>query len=307
MGALGELFALGVYVGNEGLKGYLDIKDMDRISDLEETKNIAILHNQKCLMASFDDKKSLVPEDFKIIKKLNLKFEGANNWPLFRSYQPGKNPWHITAGEARFLTLCLRQAVGVALMAKDNPDFVFVTDDGLYFTRAIEKNGDELTWKNTWAKPDFTQDEQDKGDSGIEFDGEKIEWIKQRVRVSSEIWEMDYSYLHAVIQESPDSRPWYPYVTLWVESNSGCVLSFLLSRYEEQEDIKKYKEKMLDYTLKIIIEGNSIPSEIRVRQKDTMELLKPMAAILGIRLNQREKLKLLDEARKALESSFDRR
>src|SRR5688572_16689700 len=48
MGSLGEHYALGVYLGTEGLEGYLQIA-----SGAFDPPDISALHVQKCLMASF--------------------------------------------------------------------------------------------------------------------------------------------------------------------------------------------------------------------------------------------------------------
>src|SRR3990170_4674903 len=114
MGRAGEHFALAVYLGTEGLESYHKIQRNDgSLSDFD-----AILL-QKCLMASFEDRKLLTNRDFEAIKVLGLKFKGHNSWPLFRSYVPGYFPWHLNREEAKFLTVALRQAVDVALRFKD--------------------------------------------------------------------------------------------------------------------------------------------------------------------------------------------
>ena len=87
MGGVGELYALAVYLGTEGLEGYLKIRSEEiSLSDID------MLHIQKCLMASFEDRNFLQKPDLQVVKKLNLKFRGRNLWPLFRSYRPGYLP-----------------------------------------------------------------------------------------------------------------------------------------------------------------------------------------------------------------------
>jgi len=87
MGRAREHFALAVYLGTEGLGGYLKIR-----SGEVDASSIDALHLQKCLMASFEDREFLQQEDFQIITRLGLKFRGRDSWPLFRSYRPGYFP-----------------------------------------------------------------------------------------------------------------------------------------------------------------------------------------------------------------------
>ena len=44
------------------------------------------------LQASFEDRGHLQKEDRDVIKKLGLKFRGANSWPMFRNYAPECSP-----------------------------------------------------------------------------------------------------------------------------------------------------------------------------------------------------------------------
>lgn len=87
MGNLGELFALGVYLGREGLEGYLRMQ-----SGIIGEGDPEILRYQKCIMVSFEDRKDLNARDLKIIKESGIKFRGSKVWPQFRSYRPNIFP-----------------------------------------------------------------------------------------------------------------------------------------------------------------------------------------------------------------------
>lgn len=84
LGANGEVFGLVVYLGTEGLQGYLKVQSGELSPDDFDT-----VHVQDCLMASFNDRNSLKKQDSQIIKSLQLNFRGPNAWPLFRRYEPG--------------------------------------------------------------------------------------------------------------------------------------------------------------------------------------------------------------------------
>src|SRR5262245_5827031 len=99
MGQLGEHFALGVYRGSRGLAGHWEMRLQAREPEAGEDP-MEILLLQDCLMASFEDRKLLTPEDLGVIKQLGLKFRGPNAWPQFRSYRPGYEPWYLTGEEA---------------------------------------------------------------------------------------------------------------------------------------------------------------------------------------------------------------
>lgn len=87
MGRDGEHFALGVYLGSEGIFGFYQLMEhADTIPDHQA------VHYQNCLMCSFEDRDLLANEDRKQIKDLGLSFRGKNAWPIagYRSYD-GRN------------------------------------------------------------------------------------------------------------------------------------------------------------------------------------------------------------------------
>ena len=139
MGRSGEHFALATYSGTEGLDGYLRIANGEIPCD-----SFDVLEAQKCLMVSFEDRKFVQKPDYEVIKKLGLKFHGKNAWPLFRNYEPGYHPWHITKNEVKYLTLALQQAVDVALRFKDNPHLLTPpkNKESRYFVRVSKPVND---------------------------------------------------------------------------------------------------------------------------------------------------------------------
>ncbi len=119
MGTLGEVFGLVVYLGTEGLEGYLKIQSGEIPPD-----DIDVLHLQKCLSATFKDREFLQKQDLQIIRKVGLKFRGRNSWPLFRSYRPGYHPWYLTNDEVKYLTLALQQVNKICLRFKKDRDML---------------------------------------------------------------------------------------------------------------------------------------------------------------------------------------
>jgi hypothetical protein len=146
MGALGELFGLGVYVGTDGLDAYHDIQ-AGRVGRED------LLYTQDCLLASFEDRKLLDSEDLAIIKKLGLKFRGRNAWPVFRSHVPGYYPWHLNQGEARFLRIALERGREVALMIREDETLLEKVKRGLYLVQVSRAEGDGVVWETRHLKP----------------------------------------------------------------------------------------------------------------------------------------------------------
>ncbi len=72
LGALGEFLGLAVYLGLEGLEVCERIRSGDIAPQDPEVDFV-----QKCLLASFQDRKSLEKKDLDVIRQLGLKFRGS--------------------------------------------------------------------------------------------------------------------------------------------------------------------------------------------------------------------------------------
>jgi len=284
MGGAGEHFALAVYQGSEGLNGYLTLQSGKKPS-LQD-----ILSLQKLLMASFEDRKLLQKEDIQLIKKIDLKFSGPNSWPLFRSYRPGCHPWYLTSEEARYLTLCLWQAIDVSLRFKDDSEMLTPAKENHYLVRVLQKDETGLSWEDKWIEPLPLQ----KKEIIVEpVDEVRLEKIKRRIPDRQGVWEVDYFYYPGPIRDK-EERPYYPYITLWVDQHSGFVL---------RHDLAKPVECMSEFQanfFKLAEDYNSLPQEILVKKEETFKLLKPITSELGINLRRVKKLKMLEEAQASM-------
>ena len=287
MGRAGELFALTVFLDSEGLDGYLKIQSGEFNSFPED-----MLHLQKCLTASFEDKKILQKEDFQVINKVGLKFSGHNSWPLFRSYRPGYHPWYLTSEEARYLILCLQQTIGVSLSFKDDSDLLTSPyTENHYLVRVPQKDKiGGLSWEDKWLKPlPLEKVEIIAGP----IDTVRLEEIKRRIPLGQGVWEIDFFYFPQAIKEK-EGRPFYPYVTLWVEHNSGLILKHHLAK--PAECISEFQGQFL----KLAENYKSLPQEILVKKEETFKLLKPITSELGIKLRSVKRLRMLEDAQASM-------
>ena len=284
MGGAGEHYALAVYLGSEGLYGYLSLQSGIKPS-LQD-----ILSLQKLLMASFEDRELLQKEDIQLTKKFDLKFSGPDSWPLFRSYLPGYHPWYLTDEEAKYLTLCLWQAIDVSLRFKDDPRKLAPHMGNHYLVRVPKKDKTGLSWRDVWMEPLPLQ----KGEIIVEpIDEVRLEKIKRRIPNRQGVWEVDYFYYPNPIQEKKD-RPYYPYITLWVDQHSGFILSHHLDK--PAECMSEFQRNFF----KLAEKKKILPREILVKKEETLKLLEPIASELGINIRRVKKLEMLEEAQASM-------
>jgi len=284
LGNLGETFALAVYLGTDGLAGYLKMQSGEVLSG-----DVQVLHMQKCLMASFEDRKFLTKPDLQIIKELGLKFRGRNSWPLFRSYRPGYFPWYLTKDEANFLTLALQQTIEIAQRFKEDEDFLTPPQDNLYLVRVTVGKGETLDWRNEWLEPSPLQEEEVKAKP---IDEVRLERIKKAASRQQGIWEVDFFYAPTPVKE--EGRPYYPQVFLWVDQRSNFILGTHLARPSE------YRSEFPEKLLNLIENTNFLPKEILVEKEEAFHLLEPTAHRLGVKLTLVRTLGVMESVRAAM-------
>ncbi|MBA7513632.1 hypothetical protein ES705_05649 [subsurface metagenome] len=249
-----------------------------------------MLNLQKLLMASFEDREYLQKEDFQLIKKFGLKFSGPNSWPLFRSYRPGYHPWYLTGEEARYLTLCLWQAIDVSLRFKDDSEMLTPPTENRYLVRVPKKDKTDLSWRDEWIEPLPLKKAEIIAEP---IDADRLEEIKSRIPNGQGVWEIDFFYYPRAVKEK-EGRPFYPYVTLWVEHYSGLILNHHLAK--PAECMSEFQGQFL----KLAENYKSLPQEILVKKEETFKLLKPIAFELGIKLRRVKKLKMLEDAKASM-------
>lgn len=212
MGAIGEHYALGLYLGSEGLYGLSSILSGDFSESQDEAMFIL-----SCLMASFEDRKYLKKQDLQQIKTLGLKFRGRNEWPLFRNYSPGFFPWYLKSDEVSFLTVALKQAMNVSLRFKKDPGLLVHSSVDHHLVRVPDKPGENIIWKDRWLEPSSLKMEDIPVISVEETTLNRL--IKARLQRRG-IWEVDFFYVPTVLREK-EERPYYPYMSLVVDHDSS--------------------------------------------------------------------------------------
>jgi len=284
MGRLGEHFALGVYLGAKGLESYRKTRAAAARPDFET------FMLQECLMASFEERGMLQTPDLQVIKTLGLKFRGRNAWPLFRSFQPGYHPWYLAAGEARFLTTALQQAIHVALRFRDDPALLTPPQKNQYLVRVLEREEAGWRWTDKWLAPAPVEKTEV---TAAPIDEARLQRIVKKAYPRRGGWEIDFFYSPSGVQERGE-RPYYPHVILVVDRDSGLILGTDLL------EPMTYVSKLPDTFLKTIERLRFLPNEVLVRQSDAFKLLEAIASRLGIRLALVKRLRALEEAQAAM-------
>jgi len=285
MGEMGEVLAIAVYLGTEGLEGYLNIRRGQIQHDDPDS-----LFIQNCLMLSFENRKLVQEDDREIINELGLKFRGKNAWPVFRRYEPGYFPWFLNRDEVLYMTNALQQATDICLRFKDDAKLFRSPDKNQYLIRVAEEKNGRVFWKDEWRKPSLLE----KKDQGFykPVDEVRIQRLKKTVKSTHAIWEIDFFYAPTPVLEG--ERPFFPYAIMIIDHDTGFILDMHLA------ETRPYQEEFLDQFLNCIETTSVIPLEILARKEEAVKLLETYASRLNIRLSRVKKLQNIDHARREM-------
>ncbi len=287
MGALGEHFAISVYLGPEGLYGFWGFKDAITPGSPQQLLDIPQLQ------VSFEDRDLLDQEDRGTIKKLGLRFRGKNAWPMFRSFRAGYLPWHLEAEEVRFLGHALSQLLDVAPRFKEDPSFLAVSDDDdVYLVRVPERRKDELQWQSRVLRVEPPA----AAATVINLDKRVLEALRN-FQQRDQRFEIDLFTAPMAIEE-PGQRPFFPYILMAVESETGMVIC-----HDLLQPIPSLPEMWGSVPGKLardLMRAGVLPKEIAVSSHILMQMLQPVCDELHIQLSLTPTLPALNRAKELL-------
>jgi hypothetical protein len=290
MGELGEVLALAVYHGTEGLSGYKKI--LKRQIKPDDPDSLFI---QDCLIVMFENKGFVEKDDIQLINRLGYKFKGRNSWPVFKSYKPGYFPWFLSRDEALYMTDALNQAKDVSLHIKENNRMLLAPKKNHYLIRVPEVKGDAVVWKDEWREPDPVKPEDPVN---MHVDEVRLQRIRNSVKQATGIWEIDFFLAPTPVMEG--GRPFFPQAIMIADHDTGFIHDVHLAQTDTCQE--EFSEKFLSCMEKTA----AIPLEILVRKKENAKRLEPFATRLNIKLSEVKKLQNIDNARRSMMKHFSR-
>lgn len=280
MGNLGEHYALGVYLGSQGLMSYFFMAEHGNQID-----PIIALATQKALMASWEDRNTLSDRERQQIKDLGLTYRGRQSWPQFLSYRPGYEPWRLERWETLLLTTCLQQAQGVALRVRDDPRLISPPLPTQFLVRVPYGEGDGLVWRDEWLEPEPYLETELRP---AMVDSERVDEVAATPRSHTNL-ELGFEIMPVSVRESDGGRPYFPIMVLAAETRGGMLLAQDLS---SREDLP---QKLVNVLLSAVALGG-LPDSVRVASEAAMDVLEPLAQRLKVKLQLVDQIPAVDEA-----------
>ncbi|HBT16584.1 MAG TPA: hypothetical protein DEB05_06465 [Firmicutes bacterium] len=288
MGKAGEHYALGVYLGDEGLSGFCDLMENADIIPYHQA-----LHFQDCIMCSFEDRELLSKQDREEIKALGFSFRGRNAWPRFRQLKPGFYPWFINQDECVFLTYALRQTLFAAHKVIDGQLRMDIERGETILRHSKEKDG-----KLEWYSKEILLDFPTVIYNPVEINDDLlIQRIKKAEGMGNASLQVDICYLPSPVQEKRGARPYFPRIFILVEPKSGLVVDFHM--YQSiNDDADVALNRLIGFCLE-----KGVPREIQVRSAKMVAILDDFCQKTDIKLKMVKSLSSIDQV---LEEMADR-
>jgi hypothetical protein len=283
MGMLREHFAVAVYQGAKGLAGFWNMHTQGP----KLTPEFVLQVPQ--LQASFEDREMITKEDREVMKKLGLKYRGANAWPQFRSYRPGCFPWYIEKNEAEMLICALEQLLDVAPRFREDPSILTPTDTEHEYLVRVNKNG---KWEDSLQRITFRQEMT----LDLLMDEEALEHLR-KMKPGKLTLEVDLHMMEEPVQEKAQERPYFPFMLMLADHDSGMILGFdLLTPLPSMESMWSEVPAIV---VEKLAEGLP-PKEIQVKDDMLYFVLQPVAQELGCAIRKQSRLKMIDRAKREL-------
>ncbi|MCX5999052.1 MAG: hypothetical protein NTU41_05510 [Chloroflexi bacterium] len=279
-----EEYGLGMFLGEDGLRSYLNLVSGEESPEWEDQ---AMIPKLTMLLA---DRADLQKKDIDVIRSLGLRFRGRNAWLLFRSQKPGYAPWFLDKEEAVFLTAAIQQALVVAGQVRDRRvDLSQKEAEGEVLT-CCYRHGH---WLQEWRRrPGESHGSAASLETADVVNEARLRLLRGAKKQTSQSWEFDI-FLMPLHITPPSSTPYYPLCFLLMDKRSGFIIGTettdpWLSTSEKQEKVIESLEK-----------AKLLPRSIWVKSDRIAGIVKPVAKSLGIDVRVGS-LPMLEEAKVSL-------
>ncbi len=286
MGALGEVFSLHAYIGEESFRGLRRILAGRQLSPEE------FFATHRGVSVEFVRISELRPPDRELLKHFKHPLGRGMAAPVFRALRPGYYPWYVTEPEGAELARCMQAVLAFCETLLDDLHAPYWQEEGVYPL---------LTPKGEDGPRQSFDVRQVKAPTRVAaapvpplLDEARLgRMLRQDSAVGSAL-EADYFYSGTVIG-GPNQRQALLPVALVTDAETGFVFPPELGTPEQSRGAI-----LLRAVLSAIENKKYLPRELRVRQREFKTMLEPAAQRLGVPVQVVKSLPALDLAKKHL-------
>lgn len=273
MGNAGQIFALGIYDGEEGIQSYLNLRERAMKGIPVDAMKAGM--EQQLYKVAFTSKEFIEDTDKKLYKQLGLKFRGENNWIQITRWTPGYFPKTVMPEDKEMIgliALCLKQVVIVFEQFKKDPGYIGVFGKKLLLRKLEEEEGKKL-WKSHYVEyPALTE-----GAKAHKANPKMLQKLTKDLPSQKAAVCYLLQYMPTPIPKSDvETNPFFPQISLWVAYGSAEILGFQL--YSP----KDYKTKFAEQFYGQLYSLGVIPTQILVNAMTVFEAISPLVEGLDV-------------------------
>lgn len=286
MGALGEVFSLHIYLGDDGYRFFR------RIAKGKDVTPGDFFATQRCLSLEFVRIPELTPPDRALLRDIGYPMRKGVRVPIFRAFRPGYYPWYVTQPEGKLLASCLQAALTFCHGLKPGSDLSYWDHEGVYpFLTPVGRNENRHDYEMKLVELDEPPAAQPQIP---QLDPVDIEEIRRRNFPSAGILEADHFLSGAMVGEKNQRKACLS-VGLVTDASTGFLFPPALSKPGQSSgDILVYA------ILSAVRTGRRIPKEVHLSHAELKPLLEPLALALGFSVRRVKTIPSLEEAKQSL-------
>ncbi|SES27389.1 pRiA4b ORF-3-like protein [Gracilibacillus ureilyticus] len=279
MGNAGIHYGITCYIGNKGFISLLSTIEQQELDEL------TILLNQRAVTLNLLNRNELEEEEYQLIKSIGRTYRGNNQWPAFHSLVPGYYVWRPDKEEVHLLLEVYPLLLNVLKRVTKGK---LMIPGGLenWYALTKDQNGD---WIDSTLSVEKQYKEATKSkEIQLEVSELEVARIKKQLPRKKQNLEVAVIPFPEPVQEHQKARPFFPFLYLVVDAQSGLVLYQDMIRMDESIATKQ------DILMSTIEKLSAIPHIIYMDDPILAEELAPVAEKLRIQIEFVDKLKNLE-------------
>lgn len=180
------------------------------------------MQHEQVLIVTFEDRTDLDKVAYNLIKAHSTTFRGKKSWPVFTSYRPSFFPWVMDESEAEYVRVAMREVVRVIEEQAAGLEIPHIVDKEKILLRAVDyrKNDDTAFVSQIVDVEQLIEEEEEDELVLSELELKRLSKMKEGLEVSIEFTILP---LEMPLQNEEGGRPFFPFLSLAVDANSGEV------------------------------------------------------------------------------------
>lgn len=290
MGALGEVFSLHAYIGDESYRG------LGKVLAGQTPAPGEFFATHRGVSVEFVRASELTTPDRELLKHFNHPLGRGMAGPIFRALRPGYHPWYVTEPEGLILARCMQAVVAFCETLMDDLDAPYWQEQDVYPMLApagADGPQQRFNIRQVRAPVPSYAPPVPPALNEAEAQARLIRILGRDYSVSG-VLETGYVYSRAVIGADNQRKAIVP-VAIVTEAEGGFLFKPELGTPGERAG-----ETLLRAVFNAIEKRKHLPREMRVSQNDFKALLDPIAERLGVAVRVVNSLPEFDRAQKHL-------